>query len=73
MDAALIAVLPNLKVFVEDQLQTSMVLGVMTGVGVSMLLIATLTLVLVPRLRHKTVQDQEMPKYRFRKQDKVLF
>ncbi|CAM5117070.1 unnamed protein product [Natator depressus] len=72
-DAALTAVLPNLKLFVEDQLQTSMVLGVMIGVGVSMLLIATLTLVLVPRLHHKMVQAQGMPKYRFRKQDKVLF
>ncbi|XP_044851722.1 patatin-like phospholipase domain-containing protein 6 isoform X8 [Mauremys mutica] len=72
-DAALTAVLPNLKLFVEDQLQTSMVLGVMIGVGVSMLLIATLILVLVRRLRHKQVQTQETPKYRFRKRDKVLF
>ncbi|XP_043362671.1 patatin-like phospholipase domain-containing protein 6 [Dermochelys coriacea] len=72
-DAALTAVLPNLKLFVEDQLQTSVVLGVMIGVGVSMLLIATLILVLVRRLHHKTVQAQEMPKYRFCKRDKVLF
>ncbi|XP_032624284.1 patatin-like phospholipase domain-containing protein 6 isoform X9 [Chelonoidis abingdonii] len=72
-DAVLTAVLPNLKLFVEDQLQTSMVLGVMIGVGVSMLLIATLILVLVRRLRHKKVQTQETPKYRFRKRDKVLF
>ncbi|XP_073174260.1 patatin-like phospholipase domain-containing protein 6 isoform X10 [Lepidochelys kempii] len=72
-DAALTAVLPNLKLFVEDQLQTSMVLGVMIGVGISMLLIATLILVLVRRLRHKKVQAQETPKYRFRKRDKVLF
>ncbi|XP_065432380.1 patatin-like phospholipase domain-containing protein 6 isoform X8 [Chrysemys picta bellii] len=72
-DAALIAVLPNLKLFVEDQLQTSMVLGVMIGVGVSVLLVATLILVLVRRLRLKKVQAQETPKYRFRKRDKVLF
>ncbi|XP_037739766.1 patatin-like phospholipase domain-containing protein 6 isoform X7 [Chelonia mydas] len=72
-DAALTAMLPNLKLFVEDQLQTSMVLGVMIGVGISMLLIATLILVLVRRLRHKKVQAQETPKYRFRKRDKVLF
>nr|XP_048690156.1 patatin-like phospholipase domain-containing protein 6 isoform X7 [Caretta caretta] len=72
-DAALTAVLPNLKLFVEDQLQTSMVLGVMIGVGISMLLIATLILVLVRRLRHKKAQAQETPKYRFRKRDKVLF
>ncbi|EMP26325.1 Neuropathy target esterase, partial [Chelonia mydas] len=49
------------------------VLGVMIGVGISMLLIATLILVLVRRLRHKKVQAQETPKYRFRKRDKVLF
>ncbi|CAM2094977.1 unnamed protein product, partial [Caretta caretta] len=49
------------------------VLGVMIGIGVSMLFIATLTLVLVRRLRHKKVQAQEMPTYQFRKRDKVQF
>ncbi|CAM5117004.1 unnamed protein product [Natator depressus] len=72
-DAALTAVLPNLKLFVEDQLQTSMVLSVMIGVGVSMLLIASLIVVLVHRLHHKKVQAQEMPKYQFRKRDEVQF
>ncbi|XP_075758226.1 patatin-like phospholipase domain-containing protein 6 isoform X11 [Pelodiscus sinensis] len=72
-DAALTDMLPSLKVFVEDQLQTSMVVGVMIGIGVSMLLISTLILVLVRRLRLKKVQTQETPKYRFRKRDKVLF
>uniref|UniRef100_A0A8C0IVH9 lysophospholipase n=1 Tax=Chelonoidis abingdonii TaxID=106734 RepID=A0A8C0IVH9_CHEAB len=47
----------------------------MIGVGVSMLLIATLILVLVRRLRHKSKCPslQGTPKYRFRKRDKVLF
>nr|XP_042698889.1 LOW QUALITY PROTEIN: patatin-like phospholipase domain-containing protein 6 [Chrysemys picta bellii] len=59
-DAALIAVLPNLKLFVEDQLQTSMVLGVMIGVGVSMLLVATLILVLVRKRHLKSKPPQSL-------------
>ncbi|XP_077180272.1 patatin-like phospholipase domain-containing protein 6 isoform X3 [Paroedura picta] len=49
------------------------VLGLMMGVGLSVLLVAALILLLVRQLRHPTVQAQEQPKYRFRKRDKVLF
>nr|XP_008102002.1 PREDICTED: neuropathy target esterase isoform X2 [Anolis carolinensis] len=72
-DATLTAVLSNIKLFVEDQLQTSMVLGVVIGVGLSVLLVAALILVLIRRFRLQKVQAQEQPKYRFRKRDKVLF
>ncbi|XP_054828819.1 patatin-like phospholipase domain-containing protein 6 isoform X2 [Eublepharis macularius] len=64
------AVLPSLKLFVEDQLQTSMVLGVMIGVGLS---VAALILLLIRRFHLQKVQAQEQPKYRFRKRDKMLF
>ncbi|XP_048358181.1 patatin-like phospholipase domain-containing protein 6 isoform X4 [Sphaerodactylus townsendi] len=66
-------VLPSIKLFVEDHLQTSMVLGVMIGVGMSVLLVAALILVLLRRFRLQKVQAEEQPKYRFRKRDKVLF
>ncbi|XP_029440375.1 neuropathy target esterase [Rhinatrema bivittatum] len=69
----LTGVLPNIRHFVEDQLQTGMVLGVMIGVGLAVLLIAALILVFVRRLRLRQVQLEETPKYRFRKRDKVLF
>ncbi|XP_072847724.1 patatin-like phospholipase domain-containing protein 6 isoform X5 [Pogona vitticeps] len=72
-DATLTAVLSNIKLFLEDQLQTSMVLGVMIGVGLSVLLVAALVLILIRRFRLRKVQTQEQPKYRFRKRDKVLF
>ncbi|XP_068949361.1 patatin-like phospholipase domain-containing protein 6 isoform X3 [Petaurus breviceps papuanus] len=72
-DAALTGMLPNIKLLVEDPLQTSLVMGMMIGVGAAVLLMATLILVLVRRLRTKKVQAQETPKYRFRKRDKVLF
>ncbi|XP_027699896.1 neuropathy target esterase isoform X3 [Vombatus ursinus] len=72
-DAALTDMLPNIKLLVEDPLQTSLVMGMMIGVGAAVLLMATLILVLVRRLRTKKVQAQETPKYRFRKRDKVLF
>ncbi|XP_066474644.1 patatin-like phospholipase domain-containing protein 6 isoform X6 [Tiliqua scincoides] len=72
-NATLTAVLPSIKVFVEDQLQTSMILGIVIGVGLSVLLVAALILVLIRRLRLQKIQPQEQPKYRFRKRDKVLF
>ncbi|XP_063150549.1 patatin-like phospholipase domain-containing protein 6 isoform X8 [Candoia aspera] len=72
-DATLTVVLSNIKLFVEDQLQTSMVLGVVIGAVLSVLLVSALVLVLIHRFHLQKVQAQEQPKYRFRKRDKVLF
>ncbi|XP_069460025.1 patatin-like phospholipase domain-containing protein 6 isoform X2 [Ambystoma mexicanum] len=72
-EVALAAVLPNIKLFVEDQMQTGMMLGVLIGVGISVVLIASLIVVIARRLHLRKVQSQDTPKYRFRKRDKVLF
>ncbi|XP_069087756.1 patatin-like phospholipase domain-containing protein 6 isoform X1 [Pleurodeles waltl] len=72
-DVALAAVLPSIKSLFEDQQQTSMMLGILLGVGILVVLVAALILVAVRRLRLTKVQPQDAPKYRFRKRDKVLF
>ncbi|XP_039628400.1 patatin-like phospholipase domain-containing protein 6 isoform X3 [Polypterus senegalus] len=65
--------LVNIRTFVEDQLQTSMMVGIMIGAGISVVLIAILILFVFRRIQRKHVQPQETPKYRFRKRDKMLF
>ncbi|XP_076216896.1 patatin-like phospholipase domain-containing protein 6 isoform X1 [Aptenodytes patagonicus] len=70
-DASLTAVLP--KLFAEEQLPSGAVLGVMLGLGLFTVIIATAIVVLVRRLRLKKIPAQGTPKYRFRKRDKMLF
>ncbi|XP_058862795.1 patatin-like phospholipase domain-containing protein 6 isoform X3 [Acipenser ruthenus] len=63
----------NIKTFVEDQLQTSMMVGIMIGAGISIVLIASLLFFILRRIQFRNRQAQESPKYRFRKRDKVMF
>ncbi|KAF5909228.1 neuropathy target esterase-like isoform X3, partial [Clarias magur] len=63
----------NIKTFVEDQLQTSMMVGIVLGAGISIVLIATLIFFVLRRIHLRNLAAQEAPKYRFRKRDKVLF
>ncbi|XP_023649945.1 patatin-like phospholipase domain-containing protein 6 isoform X1 [Paramormyrops kingsleyae] len=63
----------NLKAFVEDQLQTSMMVGIVIGAGVAVVLIAVLIFLVLRRIQLRNLQAQEAPKYRFRKRDKVMF
>ncbi|XP_041099669.1 patatin-like phospholipase domain-containing protein 6 [Polyodon spathula] len=65
--------LANIKTFVEDQLQTSMMVGIMIGAGISIILIASLLFFKLRRIQFRSRQAQESPKYRFRKRDKVMF
>ncbi|XP_063051894.1 patatin-like phospholipase domain-containing protein 6 isoform X1 [Engraulis encrasicolus] len=63
----------NIKTFVEDQLQTSMMLGIVIGAGIAIVLIAILIFFVMRRIQLRNIESQEAPKYRFRKRDKVMF
>ncbi|XP_052460486.1 patatin-like phospholipase domain-containing protein 6 isoform X2 [Carassius gibelio] len=63
----------NIKSLLEDQLQTSMVVGIVIGAGVAIVLIAVLIFFVLRRMHLRKREAQEAPKYRFRKRDKVWF
>ncbi|XP_008410445.1 neuropathy target esterase isoform X2 [Poecilia reticulata] len=63
----------NLKTFVEEELQTSMMVGIVIGAGVAIILIAILIFFILRRMRLRNIEVEEAPKYRFRKRDKVMF
>ncbi|XP_068606606.1 patatin-like phospholipase domain-containing protein 6 [Brachionichthys hirsutus] len=64
----------NLKTFVEEEeLQTSMMVGMVIGAGITIVLIAILIFFILRRIQLRNVEAQEVPKYRFRKRDKVMF
>uniref|UniRef100_A0AAY4EZR2 lysophospholipase n=1 Tax=Denticeps clupeoides TaxID=299321 RepID=A0AAY4EZR2_9TELE len=48
-------------------------LGVIIGAGIAIIVIAILIFFLLRRIRFQNLEAQEVPKYRFRKRDKVLF
>uniref|UniRef100_A0A8C8DWV3 Patatin-like phospholipase domain containing 6 n=1 Tax=Oryzias sinensis TaxID=183150 RepID=A0A8C8DWV3_9TELE len=60
--------LDNLETFVEEELQTSMMVGMVIGAGIAIVLIAIFIFFILRR-----IQLRKAPKYRFRKRDKVMF
>uniref|UniRef100_A0A673AGK8 lysophospholipase n=1 Tax=Sphaeramia orbicularis TaxID=375764 RepID=A0A673AGK8_9TELE len=56
---------------VEEELQTSMMVGMVIGAGIAIVLIAILIFFVLRRIQLR--KAQEAPKYRFRKRDKVMF
>ncbi|XP_067353815.1 patatin-like phospholipase domain-containing protein 6 isoform X1 [Channa argus] len=65
--------LNNFKTFVEEELQTSMMVGMVIGAGIAIVLIAILIFFILRRIHLRNLEAQEVPKYRFRKRDKVMF
>ncbi|XP_054634972.1 patatin-like phospholipase domain-containing protein 6 isoform X3 [Dunckerocampus dactyliophorus] len=63
----------EIKTFVEEELQTSMMMGILIGAGVAIVLIAILIFFILRRIQLRNLEAQEAPKYRFRKRDKVMF
>uniref|UniRef100_UPI00358EFC0F patatin-like phospholipase domain-containing protein 7 isoform X3 n=1 Tax=Myxine glutinosa TaxID=7769 RepID=UPI00358EFC0F len=59
-----------LLAFMEEQLQTTMVTGIIYGAAVAILIIAIIIFFVYQKLKQRYLQR---PRYRFRKRDKVLF
>ncbi|XP_053712068.1 patatin-like phospholipase domain-containing protein 6 isoform X1 [Synchiropus splendidus] len=57
----------------EEDLHTSMMVGMVTGAAIVMVLVAILIFFVLRRIKLRNMEAQEAPKYRFRKRDKVMF
>ncbi|KAM8842085.1 patatin-like phospholipase domain-containing protein 6 isoform 1-T5 [Synchiropus picturatus] len=57
----------------EEDLHTSMMMGMVTGAAIVMVLVAILIFFVLRRIKLRNMEAQEAPKYRFRKRDKVMF
>ncbi|KAM3911672.1 patatin-like phospholipase domain-containing protein 7 isoform 1-T2 [Leptodactylus fuscus] len=59
--------------FVEERLQTTMLTGILIGAAVALSLIGIVVFVVYKKFRQSKQQQPEVPRYRFRKRDKVMF
>ncbi|KAM5146944.1 patatin-like phospholipase domain-containing protein 7 isoform 2-T3 [Mantella aurantiaca] len=59
--------------FVEERMQTTMWTGIMIGAAFALFLIGIVVFVIYRRYRQSKQQQPEVPRYRFRKRDKVMF
>ncbi|XP_068104845.1 patatin-like phospholipase domain-containing protein 7 isoform X2 [Hyperolius riggenbachi] len=59
--------------FVEDRMQTTMWTGILIGAAVALSLIGIVVFFVYKRFRQSKQQQPEVPHYRFRKRDKVMF
>ncbi|XP_056396318.1 LOW QUALITY PROTEIN: patatin-like phospholipase domain-containing protein 7 [Hyla sarda] len=66
--------LPNRVLqFVEERLQTTMLTGILIGAAVALSLIGIVIFIVYKKYRQSKQQQPEVPRYRFRKRDKVMF
>ncbi|XP_066436174.1 patatin-like phospholipase domain-containing protein 7 isoform X2 [Eleutherodactylus coqui] len=59
--------------FVEERLQTTMLTGILIGAAVALSLIGIVIFIVYKKFRQSKQQQPEVPRYRFRKRDKVMF
>ncbi|XP_072285464.1 patatin-like phospholipase domain-containing protein 7 isoform X5 [Pyxicephalus adspersus] len=59
--------------FVEEKMQTTMWTGILIGAAVALFLIGIVVFIIYKRYRQSKQQQPEVPRYRFRKRDKVMF
>nr|XP_060613420.1 patatin-like phospholipase domain-containing protein 7 isoform X2 [Anolis sagrei ordinatus] len=59
--------------FVEDRMQTTMLTGMVIGAAVALLLIGIVVYVVYRKVKDSKQPQPQVPQYRFRKRDKVMF
>ncbi|XP_059571461.1 patatin-like phospholipase domain-containing protein 7 isoform X4 [Alligator mississippiensis] len=59
--------------FVEDQMQTTMLTGIVIGAAVALFLIGIVVFVVYRKVKQSRQHQPHVPQYRFRKRDKVMF